>query len=165
MERSTISLRAHLASEGLIDPILDDVVGGDHGNPDEAPEHWRERSAYFNIGRIKTPLLILLGGSRLQRADQYGRRVFRAGEGEGQADRVLSLMTTSPRVVPLATRRLEGRDTPGRGALREIGRSVTAVVAARRRAPTHDRSTSLYFLPLLPDAAHSLFLLPSRSVV
>ena len=56
-------------------PILGDVVGGDHGNPDEAPEHWRSRSAYFNIDEIKTPLLILWGDRdysvRISMADEY----------------------------------------------------------------------------------------------
>ena len=56
-------------------PILGDVVGGDHGNPDEAPEHWRERSAYFNVDAIQTPLLILWGDRdysvRISMADAY----------------------------------------------------------------------------------------------
>ena len=56
-------------------PILGDVVGGDHGNPDEAPDHWRERSAYFNIDQIQTPLLILWGDRdysvRISMADEY----------------------------------------------------------------------------------------------
>ncbi|MBI4519461.1 MAG: S9 family peptidase, partial [Gemmatimonadetes bacterium] len=34
-----------------------DILGGDHGDPTQAPDHWRERSAYYNFDRIKTPLL------------------------------------------------------------------------------------------------------------
>jgi len=56
-------------------PILGDVVGGDHGGPDEAPEHWRGRSAYFNIDAIRAPLLILWGDRdysvRISMADEY----------------------------------------------------------------------------------------------
>jgi dipeptidyl aminopeptidase/acylaminoacyl peptidase len=56
-------------------PILGDVVGGDHGGPDQAPDHWRERSAYFNIDAIDTPLLILWGDRdysvRISMADEY----------------------------------------------------------------------------------------------
>ncbi|MBI4522081.1 MAG: S9 family peptidase [Gemmatimonadetes bacterium] len=56
-------------------PTLGDVVGGDHGDPTQAPAHWRERSAIFNIDQIKTPLLILWGdrdyGVRMSMADEY----------------------------------------------------------------------------------------------
>ncbi len=64
-------------------PILGDVVGGDHGNPQQAPEHWRSRSAHFNMDTIKTPLLILWGdrdfGVRISMADQYVREARRRG--------------------------------------------------------------------------------------
>ena len=56
-------------------PILGDVVGGDRGSPEDAPEHWRERSAHFNIDAIRTPLLILWGDRdysvRISMADEY----------------------------------------------------------------------------------------------
>ena len=56
-------------------PILGDVVGGDLGPPSVAPDHWRERSAYFNIDSIRTPLLILWGDRdysvRISMADEY----------------------------------------------------------------------------------------------
>ena len=55
---------------------------GDRGGPDMAPDHWRERSAIFNLDKVKTPLLILWGdrdGVRISMADDY----FRASKERG----------------------------------------------------------------------------------
>ena len=65
-------------------PVLGDVVGGDHGDPMEAPEHWRDRSALFSIDRIQTPLLMLWGdrdyGVRISLADEYYRLAVESGK-------------------------------------------------------------------------------------
>ncbi len=69
-------------SSGGGKPVLGDVVAGDRGGPDMAPDHWRERSAIFNLDKVKTPLLILWGdrdGVRISMADDY----FRAAKERG----------------------------------------------------------------------------------
>ena len=52
-------------------------VGGDRGDPEKAPEHWRSRSATYNVDRIKTPLLLLFAdrdlGVPTNQADEYVR--------------------------------------------------------------------------------------------
>ena len=52
-------------------------VGGDRGDPTEAPEHWQSRSATYNVDRIKTPLLLLWAdrdlGVPTSQADEYVR--------------------------------------------------------------------------------------------
>ena len=61
-------------SPGAGKPVLGHVVAGDRGGPDMAPKHWRERSAIYNLDKIKTPLLILWGdrdGVRISMADDY----------------------------------------------------------------------------------------------
>ena len=65
-------------------PVLGDVVGGEHGDPSQAPEHWRERSAIYHLDRIETPLLILWGdrdyGVRISMADEYVTKARAAGK-------------------------------------------------------------------------------------
>ena len=59
---------------GLPDAV--DVVGGDRGGPDMAPEHWHGRSPIYNLDKIKTPTLLLWGdrdGVRPSHADDYYR--------------------------------------------------------------------------------------------
>jgi dipeptidyl aminopeptidase/acylaminoacyl peptidase len=52
-------------------------VGGDRGDPEKAPEHWRSRSATYNVDRVKTPLLLLFAdrdlGVPTNQADEYVR--------------------------------------------------------------------------------------------
>jgi len=67
---------------GAGNPVLGDVLAGDRGGPDMAPEHWQGRSAIYNLDKIKTPLLILWGdrdGVRISMADDY----FRAAKEKG----------------------------------------------------------------------------------
>jgi dipeptidyl aminopeptidase/acylaminoacyl peptidase len=65
-------------------PILGDVVGGDRGDPSQALEHWKDRSAIYSIDKVKTPLLILWGdrdyGVTLSMADAY----YAAAKARGQ---------------------------------------------------------------------------------
>ena len=65
-------------------PILGDVVGGEHGDPTQALEHWQERSAIYHLDRIQTPLLILWGdrdyGVRISMADEYVAKAREAGK-------------------------------------------------------------------------------------
>ena len=67
---------------GTSRPVLGDVVGGDRGGPDMAPEHWKGRSAIYNLEKIKTPTLLLWGdrdGVRPSHADDY----YRAAKDQG----------------------------------------------------------------------------------
>jgi dipeptidyl aminopeptidase/acylaminoacyl peptidase len=54
-----------------------DSVGGDRGDPSQAPQHWRDRSSTYNVGRIKTPILLLWAdrdlGVPANQADEYAR--------------------------------------------------------------------------------------------
>ena len=65
-------------------PVLGDVVGGDHGDPTEALEHWKERSALYGIDRIETPVLMLWGdrdyGVRNSLAEEYYRLATEKGK-------------------------------------------------------------------------------------
>ena len=46
----------HMSSgAGLPDAV--DVVGGDRGGPDMAPEHWKGRSPIYNLEKIKTTVI------------------------------------------------------------------------------------------------------------
>ena len=57
-------------------PVHGDVVAGDRGGPDMAPEHWRERSVIYNLDKVKTPLMLQWGdrdGVRISMADDYYR--------------------------------------------------------------------------------------------
>ncbi|MEE8157889.1 MAG: prolyl oligopeptidase family serine peptidase, partial [Dehalococcoidia bacterium] len=69
-------------ASGAGKPDLVDVVAGDRGGPDMAPDHWRERSIIYNLDRVKTPLMLLWGdrdGVRISMADDY----FRAARERG----------------------------------------------------------------------------------
>ena len=46
-------------SSGAGKPIHGDVVAGDRGGPDMAPDHWRERSLIYNLDKVKTALMLL----------------------------------------------------------------------------------------------------------
>ncbi len=63
--------------------MMMDSVGGDRGDPSQAPEHWRERSATYNVDRIKTPILLLWAdrdlGVPLSQADEYYRLAKQKG--------------------------------------------------------------------------------------
>ncbi|MBM3926637.1 MAG: S9 family peptidase [SAR202 cluster bacterium] len=48
-------------SAGAGKPVLGDVVAGDRGGPDMAPEHWKGRSLIYNLEKVKTPLLFFWG--------------------------------------------------------------------------------------------------------
>jgi dipeptidyl aminopeptidase/acylaminoacyl peptidase len=63
-------------SAGAGRPVLGDVVAGDRGGPDMAPDHWKGRSLIYNLDKVKTPLLLLWGdrdGVRISMADDYFR--------------------------------------------------------------------------------------------
>ncbi len=62
---------------------LGDVVGGDHGGWDQARDHWVDRSPFFHVDKVKTPLLILWGDRdnvRISLADDYYRALRDAGK-------------------------------------------------------------------------------------
>ena len=72
----------HMSSgAGLPDAV--DVVGGDRGGPDMAPEHWKGRSAIYNLEKIKTPTLLLWGerdGVRISACDIFFTAMNDAGK-------------------------------------------------------------------------------------
>ena len=57
-------------------PVLGDVVAGNRGGPDSAPDHWKSRSTIYNLDKVKTPMLVLWGDRdtvRISMADDYLR--------------------------------------------------------------------------------------------
>ena len=63
--------------------MMMDSVGGDRGDPSQAPEHWRDRLAAQNIDHIKTPILLLWAdrdlGVPTSQADEFYRLAKQRG--------------------------------------------------------------------------------------
>ena len=73
---STDLIHSYQMKSGASMPVHGDVVAGDRGGPDMAPEHWRERSVIYNLDKVKTPLMLQWGdrdGVRISMADDYYR--------------------------------------------------------------------------------------------
>jgi dipeptidyl aminopeptidase/acylaminoacyl peptidase len=74
----------HMDDYSATKATLSGVVRGDHGGPNEAPQHWRDRSAFFNLERTNTPLLLLWGdldsGVRQTMAAEYYRAAKEMGK-------------------------------------------------------------------------------------
>jgi dipeptidyl aminopeptidase/acylaminoacyl peptidase len=68
---------------GASKPVHGDVVAGDRGGPDMAPEHWMGRSIFYNLDKVRTPLLVLWGdrdGVRISMADDLFRLAKEKGK-------------------------------------------------------------------------------------
>jgi dipeptidyl aminopeptidase/acylaminoacyl peptidase len=74
----------HMDDYSATKATLSGVVRGNHGGPAEAPQHWRGRSAFFNLAQTKTPLLLLWGdldaGVRQTMAAEYYAAARAAGK-------------------------------------------------------------------------------------
>ncbi|MBM3926499.1 MAG: S9 family peptidase [SAR202 cluster bacterium] len=73
---STDLIHSYRMKTGASKPVHGDVVAGDRGGPDMAPEHWMGRSIFYNVDKVKTPLLVFWGdrdGVRISMMDDLFR--------------------------------------------------------------------------------------------
>lgn len=79
---STDLIHSYRMKSGSSMPVHGDVVAGDRGGPDMAPEHWRGRSIFYNLDKVKTPLQVQWGdrdGVRISMADDLFREAKKQG--------------------------------------------------------------------------------------
>ena len=79
---STDLIHSYRMKSGSSMPVHGDVVAGDRGGPDMAPEHWKGRSIFYNLDKVKTPLQVQWGdrdGVRISMADDLFREAKKQG--------------------------------------------------------------------------------------
>jgi dipeptidyl aminopeptidase/acylaminoacyl peptidase len=79
---STDLIHSYRMKSGSSMPVHGDVVAGDRGGPDMAPDHWKGRSIFYNLDKVKTPLQIQWGdrdGVRISMADDLFREAKKQG--------------------------------------------------------------------------------------